>query len=138
MRHTDNQFETKLAAHLYFRQHRHMKHGAADRTSGHASCQAGSHRRGITIEPNHRECTTRTHPLLPQESSIGLTNSDRYPPYLWLGARLVPNTFQLTTSIIKVALMSQLIFHTFTATSGTSNGAISVGLGLNPDPNTLP
>ena len=34
--------------------------------------------------------------------------------------------------------MTQLIFHTFTATSGTSNGAVSVGLGLNPDPNTLP
>ena len=92
----------------------------------------------IPIEPNHRECATRTRPLLLQESSIGITNSDRYPPYLRLGAQLVPNTFQLTTSVIKVALMTQLIFHTFTATSGTSNGAVSVGLGLNPDPNTLP
>ena len=56
--HTDNQFETELAAHLYFRQHRHTKHGAADRTLGHASCQAGSHRRGINRD---RAESSRVH-----------------------------------------------------------------------------
>jgi len=34
--------------------------------------------------------------------------------------------------------MTQLIFHTFTVTLGASNHAVSVGLGFNPDPNTVP
>ena len=34
--------------------------------------------------------------------------------------------------------MMQLIFHTPTAAPGVSNHTVSVGLGINPDPNTLP
>ena len=89
--------------------------------------QAGSHHRGNNRDGAEPSNARRGHPLLPQEASIELTILDRYPPYLRLGAWLAPNACQLTTSIIKVVLMTQLIFHISTVAPGAANRTVKLG-----------